>query len=329
MANLDDASQDESYQIKPRTYDSTRSQRTLHSQGLLYFDNRDPEASFYGLETFSNEYYRNFITGSSYRGQWNALGMNGNGRYTMPHGVVYEGGMKDGQFHGEGKLIYPKGQELIGHFYKGTMISSTFKFRDGLSCVLEDYLKFPDRRYLNAIVSGKFDPPGRERQTISETPRKIPEGHYDVGDGFYDPKTKWVYSYNEYEDPEVPGLVPVRAPLRFVKPRETKRYDLEDISLIKDMPFVPIYQDEEFILSHCRKAWDEPTGYRPDLNEVWMSGRKEEAEALRAEVIPNKQGNEEESMSIKLLHHMKEVVEQDGVKHSSFSEQPNEDEKQK
>jgi len=33
----------------------------------------------------------------------------GNGKFTFPNGVVYEGEFDKGEFHGDGTLIYPNG----------------------------------------------------------------------------------------------------------------------------------------------------------------------------------------------------------------------------
>lgn len=33
-------------------------------------------------------------------------------------------------------------------------------------------------------------------------------------------------------------------------------------------------------MDHCRKAWTEQTGYRPDLYEYWCSGRASEMEQI-------------------------------------------------
>ncbi|XP_045461416.1 MORN repeat-containing protein 5-like [Harmonia axyridis] len=222
------------------------------------------------------EYYRDFKTGSSYTGEWNSLSMNGHGKYTFLHGVIYEGGMKNGEFHGEGKITYPKGQSIKGIFHNGEMISWEFTFGNGLS--MENYCKFPDRRFKSTIEEG-FLPAGKERLTDRQPERPIPEGHYDVEDGFYNPKTGWIYSAPSFSQNGAP--TPMRMPLKRVQPIDTTEYLPNGYAFIRKVPFVPIYQDEKFILERCRKAWDQPTGYRPDLYEKWMSGRAEETERYR------------------------------------------------
>lgn len=133
--------------------------------------------------------------------------MNGYGKYTFPHGVVYEGEIKNGEFHGKGKLTYPKGQSIKGTFKngefffktvlkfkfneifnQGEMIQWEFSFGQDQGCSLKNYCKFPDRRYMSTIKND-FLPPDKERITERQPERRIPEGHYDVEDGFYNPKT--------------------------------------------------------------------------------------------------------------------------------------------
>ncbi|XP_044761206.1 MORN repeat-containing protein 5-like [Coccinella septempunctata] len=245
---------------------------------VCYKEPRKPRKLAPKTELPKREYYRDFKTGSSYLGEWNAIEMNGRGRYTFPHGVVYEGEMKNGEFHGEGKLTYPKGQSITGTFKNGEMIYWEFSFGQDQGCSLKNYCKFPDRRYMSTIKSD-FLPPGKERITERQPERIIPEGHYDVEDGFYNPKTGWIYSAPSFSQKKGPVLI--RMPLRSVKPIDPKAYLPDGTSFIKDVPFVPVYQDEKFIERHCRKAWDETTGYRPDLYEKWMSGRTKEMERYR------------------------------------------------
>ena len=48
---------------------------------------------------------------SKYVGPKDNLGLweQGKGKFTFPNGVIYEGQMDKGEFHGEGTLIYPNG----------------------------------------------------------------------------------------------------------------------------------------------------------------------------------------------------------------------------
>lgn len=40
----------------------------------------------------------------------------------------------------------------------------------------------------------------------------------------------------------------------------------------KDILWIPSSFQEEWIIKHCRKAWDEPIGYIPALYEEWTAG---------------------------------------------------------
>lgn len=97
-------------------------------------------------------------------------------------------------------------------------------------------------------------------------------------------------------------------PIRRVEPVDTQKYLPDGGSFIKDVPFVPIYQDEKFILKHCRKAWDQPSGYRPDLYEKWTSGRAAELERYRKKFNFLKRMEEVDSNCLKLLEFF-EIVE--------------------
>jgi hypothetical protein len=45
-------------------------------------------------------------------------------------------------------------------------------------------------------------------------------------------------------------------------------------------------QRHKWIVDNCRKGWDEPVGYRPDLYEDWITGRKKELEELERKYAP-------------------------------------------
>lgn len=49
--------------------------------------------------------------------------MEGNGRYKLPTGSIYVGEMKDGMYHGVGKIIYPDGGQFGGTFSSGYPVS--------------------------------------------------------------------------------------------------------------------------------------------------------------------------------------------------------------
>ncbi|CAG2068895.1 unnamed protein product [Timema podura] len=126
----------------------------------------------------------------------------------------------------------------------------SFHFSDGLGFKNVEswkYCKMPDRRF-NAAARKCGDhrfykehifglrPAGLSHLTQDTPTRPIPKGCYDVGDGFYDPRTKCVT-------------------------------DPKDGRVIR----VPTTAEEDWILANCRKACDQPQGYRPDLYENWWN----------------------------------------------------------
>lgn len=108
--------------------------------------------------------------------------------------MEYEGNLRDGMFHGEGTMTFPMGQKVEGEWFKGRLITFKFRFADGLEYSIPwKYCIMPDRRFYSSIQDG-LRPAGRSRLTNDDPPRKIPEGCYDTGDGFYNPATKCVTS---------------------------------------------------------------------------------------------------------------------------------------
>ncbi|KAL1462000.1 hypothetical protein WDU94_013855 [Cyamophila willieti] len=129
------------------------------------------------------------LTGSSFEGEINYFNMNGAVRYTMTHGVVFEGTMSDGMFHGAGVLRYESGAALHGVWNEGHLVQiNKYTYKDGLTRSLDDTVKFDycekdDRRGWS----------GRKVQLTNEkTARYIPGKYYDVVDGFLDLSIQWV-----------------------------------------------------------------------------------------------------------------------------------------
>ncbi|XP_037296343.1 MORN repeat-containing protein 5 isoform X2 [Manduca sexta] len=197
---------------------------------------------------------KQFPTGSQYEGTWDVLGMSGFGTYTFPHGVVYEGEFEDGMFHGSGELQYPSGVILRGKWKKGQMTERKVVFADGLQYSETDwkYCRMPDRRFTIEYEKG-LQPAGRSYLTAQQPTVEIPPGYYDTGDGFYDPKTKTVYKY-------------------------------EDITAIIRSPSL---QEQTWILENCRTSPDVPQGPRPDLYEEWLEPQ-EHPEPAPAPAAPSR-----------------------------------------
>ena len=79
------------------------------------------------------------------------------------------------------------------------------------------------RRFYTEQCNG-LKPAGRSQ--LTDQPRDIPDGHYDTGDGYYDPVKRTVKSYEG----------------TFLRNAD--------------------YEEHEWIIKNCRKAWDEFVGYK-------------------------------------------------------------------
>ncbi|KAM4889866.1 LOW QUALITY PROTEIN: MORN repeat-containing protein 5 [Sylvia borin] len=154
--------------------------------------------------------------------------MEGYGYYTLPTGTEYRGSLWDGMFHGEGELLLPTGGSYRALWDRGVVTQGKFTFADGLEHDEEKwrYCDGYDRRFYTEICSG-FKPPGIPQLTNLDPPKIIPEGCYDCGDGFYDPKTRVVVDYKR----------------KFLR-------NADD-------------EEHEWILRTCRKAWVITTEQKP------------------------------------------------------------------
>lgn len=78
------------------------------------------------------------------------MGITGSGVYRYPDGMIYEGELHDGQFHGVGQLFHPNGHIIRGTWTNGEMnYPLSFSFSDGLRYKENDW-KFctaEDRRF--------------------------------------------------------------------------------------------------------------------------------------------------------------------------------------
>nr|CAH7731053.1 unnamed protein product [Callosobruchus chinensis] len=210
------------------------SRRVSTIQQLTY----DSLVGHYGQVEFDTELAR-FCTGSSYEGSANKLGFSGFGQYTYPHGVIFTGFFKNGQFHGEGDLIYPKGHRLQGIWDKGRLIHSKFVFPDGLK--YNDpwtYCKFPNRFYHGEHLARGGDSRRQDVKTLDNILLK--ENEYFTGDGIFDADTKRVRTI----DHKI---------LRVVAPEE-----------------------EAIIKKQYRRGGDHSVGLNRDLYEFWTMGRQSE-----------------------------------------------------
>ena len=136
------------------------------------------------------------------------------GKFTFPNGVVYEGQFDKGEFHGEGTLIYPNGvsgccNEYILNFCnsqgryvakwdRGKLIEGEYFFYDNLQFKDKEwnYCTIQDRRFYTEQLKG-LRPDGMTLICNDiNGPKNIPEGTYDIGDGFYDPTKRIICKYD-------------------------------------------------------------------------------------------------------------------------------------
>nr|CDS33371.1 MORN repeat containing protein 5 [Hymenolepis microstoma] len=164
--------------------------------------------------------------------------MEGMGRYKLPSGNMYEGEMKDGMYHGNGKIMFPDGGVYSGTFSKG--YPGYYRFPDGLVFSENNwqYCDGYDRRFETEIKHG-LNAPGEEKLTDGPT-MQIPPKFYDVGDGFYDPENRIVFDYK----------------MRFLRNADVA--------------------DHEWNVKYGRKGWDEFTNgqsnsCRPELSDPLLN----------------------------------------------------------
>lgn len=204
-----------------------------------------------------------FVSGSTYKGFWNVLGMHSSGKYNLFYGPRVDADFFDNMFHGVGSLTYPNRSRIEGIWDKGHMTSYRYYYPDDLC--FGPYCQMPDRSF---ILERRFGlkPAGRSLEINSFDPREIPTGCYDTVDGFYDPQKKYVFD----------------------------RLDPKHIIRI------PTKSEHLWILKHCRKAWTEPAGFRPDLYENWYRVEKKEATAEEQNIKPSKTQSSDLDTSMKI-----------------------------
>lgn len=153
----------------------------------------------------------------------------GDGKLKFPSGVEYVGQFHKGEFHGEGALVYPNGGRYQATWERGFAIKGHYVFNDGL--LYEDkqwqYVSKNDRRFYTEVKEG-LQPAGQTLLTNEKDPPKIPFGAYDTGNGYYEPDSGQVMSYDGKEVVATPG-------------------DLE----------------AAWILDHCRRGFDEDAPKEP------------------------------------------------------------------
>ncbi|XP_060522920.1 MORN repeat-containing protein 5-like [Cylas formicarius] len=229
-----------------------------------------------------------FCTGSKYLGEWNEIGVAGKGIYKFAHGVIYDGTFNaEGEFHGMGTLVYPNGQRVEGIWKNGKLAPDHSCVIEGGVFMTDQYCKIPDRRFHVEVKDG-FGPPGREFLTNEPPPsRPIPEGCYDTGGGYYDPKLRSIVAYKRRESvgPSLEELIAERETKwrsAFSKMMSESITEAVFREVMKgkmaedggEVVGIPSPRLEAWIVEHCRKGWDENVGYKPELYEEWTTGAK-------------------------------------------------------
>ena len=112
--------------------------------------------------------------------------------------MVYEGNFDKGEFHGDGTLIYPNGGRYVAKWDRGKLIEGNYFFYDNLEYndANWDYCTIKDRSFYTEKLKG-LRPDGLTLITNDiKGPKQIPEGTYDIGDGYYDPTKRALYEYD-------------------------------------------------------------------------------------------------------------------------------------
>lgn len=133
---------------------------------------------------------------SQYEGETKEGWFHGKGRFHYPNGVIYEGSFMKGEFHGDGVLIYPNGGQYRAKWENGKMLSGEYFFKDNLQYDFHDWKHCTgdDRRFHQETQNG-IRPAGATQLTKEDVPHNIPQGTYDVGDGYYEPVKSIIYDY--------------------------------------------------------------------------------------------------------------------------------------
>lgn len=117
-------------------------------------------------------------------------------KYYFPSGTIYHGEFLDGQFHGEGVLVFPECGKYTAVWNKGQVVHGEYSFIDNLKYqeMEWDYCTGSDRRFYKEHVEG-LKPAGDTLISNKNPPPEIPSGTWDTGDGYYNPDDGHVYSY--------------------------------------------------------------------------------------------------------------------------------------
>ena len=131
-------------------------------------------------------------SGSKFSGEMKNGWFEGKGRFVFPSGVVYDGSFHKGEFHGVGELRYPGQGAFKATWVDGRATNGTFTFEDGLVFSENDW------SYLNGQSRHIH---GHHLDNLPD----IPEETFDTGEGYFDPRTNLVFSYDRAHISEAPS----------------------------------------------------------------------------------------------------------------------------
>lgn len=180
-------------------------------------------------------------SGSRYEGDYKDGWYHGVGKFYFPNGVIYEGEFYKGEFHGEGTLIYPDGKgKYKAKWERGKMMAGDYYYFDDLQFEAQnwDYCKENDRRFYPEHLR-RIEPQAQVTRE-EQGPHLIPEGTYDVGEGYYEPIMSIIYSYKG-EILRTPSQAEVENIVR--KCRYNPRVSLGDVSGYDDFIIKKVISD--------------------------------------------------------------------------------------
>ena len=154
-------------------------------------------------------------------------GFNGEGVYSYEN-CKYIGQFKDGKFHGLGTVFLKAGGKFAGTWSNGKLVSGGYIFKDGLehrkwepaseeekdqSGTGKDvkheeweYCSAKDPRFFCEQKKGnENDKTGMEFETFrADKVVALPQGCFDCGEGYYDPKKLSICSFETGDPTRVP-----------------------------------------------------------------------------------------------------------------------------
>lgn len=95
-------------------------------------------------------------------------------------------------------MIYPNGGRYVAKWDKGKLIEGNYFFYDSLEYNdgSWEYCTIKERSFYTEKLKG-LRPDGLTLITNDiKGPKTIPEGTYDIGDGYYDPTKRAIYEYD-------------------------------------------------------------------------------------------------------------------------------------